>query len=55
MKWEYAVVGIAQGIPNDRRHLVVALDEQGEDGWELVSVLDGERSLTLFFKRPIDG
>ncbi len=53
MRWEYQVVEMvlkAGGQPD--------LDEEGEQGWEAVSVLpasSGSKRVLVFMKRPVKG
>lgn len=49
MKWEYA------SILNDGPAPKATLDALGQDGWELVTVLQGGQTMQLLyvFKRPV--
>ncbi len=49
MKWEYA------SILNDGPAPKPTLDALGQDGWELVTVLQGAQTMQLLyvFKRPV--
>jgi len=49
MKWEYA------SILNDGPAPKPTLDALGQDGWELVTVLQGVQTMQLLyvFKRPV--
>lgn len=47
MKWEHATSCVWNSDVQS------TMNERGEDGWELVSVLEwGDDKLMLFFKRP---
>lgn len=50
MKWEYFIARTGYGQYDDIRRL----NEMGEDGWELVSVIEHPSSsfTEFFFKRP---
>ena len=49
-KWEYAVVGVI----NNKKYVMEALEEKGNEGWELVGVTrtSSPDVFDLFFKRP---
>jgi hypothetical protein len=50
MKWEYYFYSI--GSERDERNIKEALDELGEDGWELVTVYQSELRVFVL-KRPV--
>lgn len=45
-KWEYCTLRFYNGV-NEKE-----LDEAGNEGWELVAVVDGNVSMVFVFKRP---
>jgi len=50
VKWEYYFYSV--GMERDERNIKEALDELGEDGWELVTVY--QSGLRVFvLKRPV--
>ena len=46
-KWEYATVPLIEHATQE------ILNNWGEDGWELVTVLSGGTGLVAYFKRPL--
>lgn len=49
LRWQHAWISVN---PNERAD-VVALEQMGNDGWELVSAVPWSRdTLMMFFKRP---
>ncbi|NOG28513.1 DUF4177 domain-containing protein [Lysinibacillus fusiformis] len=61
MNWEYKVLTFIPKvndhlIPNVDESLIKLLNENGSDGWELVSAIHEEpkedKNIKLFFKRP---
>ena len=56
VQWEYQVFSLGSVLkaPKDEE-LEIILDEWGQDGWELISVIRGENTnrLKLIAKRPL--
>ncbi len=48
MRFEYATVPLIEHATKD------ILDSWGEDGWELVTVLQGPQGIVAYMKRPKD-
>ncbi len=45
-KWEYATVPLIEHATQE------ILNQWGEDGWELVEVLQGPQGIVAYMKRP---
>ena len=45
-KWEYATAPLIEHATQE------ILNQWGEDGWELVTVLQGPQGIIAYFKRP---
>jgi hypothetical protein len=54
-RWSHQIVVVKpQFLGTNREAIQVELDRMGNQGWELVSTLQGQKfdSIKLFFKRP---
>ena len=53
MKWEYQVLQLTMPTVKFEKPIETQLDTQGQQGWELVSLIRIENQHVAIFKKPI--
>ena len=52
MQWEYMYERVNDFYFNKASELQKSFQMRGEEGWEVCGIIEGDRDIMVFFKRP---